>query len=204
MSTKLTLATALSLFVALCGLNCFAQATPATSNATGEIVDAANKFLGSLVEEQRSKVVFDLKDESQRKRWSNLPTTMVKRAGLRMGDLTKPQRDAALAVLAAALSPQGYEKVLQIVEGDEVLRKAENGGGRPMFGHDEYFLAFLGRPSTTDPWIIQFGGHHLGLNITMVGEQGTRPATPAHSRPCMNSKARPCVRSVARRTKHLF
>ena len=38
-----------------------------------------------------------------------------------MGDLTKPQREAALAVLAAALSPQGYEKVLQIVEADEVL-----------------------------------------------------------------------------------
>ena len=47
-----------------------------------------------------------------------------------MGDLTKPQRDAVLAVLAAALSPQGYEKVLQIVEGDEVLRKSS---GQTMF-----------------------------------------------------------------------
>ena len=27
-------------------------------------------------------------------------------------------------MLAAALSPQGYEKVLQIVEADEVLRKS--------------------------------------------------------------------------------
>jgi len=34
-----------------------------------------------------------------------------------MGDLTKPQRDAVLALLASALSPQGYEKVLQIVAG---------------------------------------------------------------------------------------
>ena len=42
-----------------------------------------------------------------------------------MGDLTKPQREAALAVLAAALSPQGYEKVLQIVEADEMLKKIE-------------------------------------------------------------------------------
>ena len=54
-----------------------------------------------------------------------------------MGDLTQPQRDAAMAVLAAALSPQGYEKVLQIVEAEEALRKSE-GGGRLMFGRDEY------------------------------------------------------------------
>ena len=45
-----------------------------------------------------------------------------------MGDLTQPQRDAALAVLAAALSKQGYDKVLQIVEADEVLKSG--GGGK--------------------------------------------------------------------------
>jgi hypothetical protein len=37
-------------------------------------------------------------------------------------------------MLAAALSPQGYEKVLQIMEGDEVLRTSS---GEPMFGRNE-------------------------------------------------------------------
>jgi hypothetical protein len=109
-----------------------------------------------------------------------------------------------LAVLAAALSPQGYEKVLQIVEGDEVLRKAENGGGRPMFGHDEYFLAFLGRPSTTDPWIIQFGGHHLGLNITMVGEQGTLAPSHTGAQPALYELEGKTVRPLGRETDKAF
>lgn len=144
--------------------------------ATGEIVAAAKKYLATLDDGQRGKVIFDFKDDAQRKRWSNLPTGAVQRGGLRMGDLTKPQRDAAMAVLAAALSSKGYEKVQQIVEADELLKTS---GGRMMFGRDEYYISFLGQPSTSEPWMIQFGGHHLGLNITLAGEHGT--LTPSHT-----------------------
>jgi hypothetical protein len=126
---------------------------------------------------------------------------MVKRAGLRMGDLTKPQRDAAMAVLAAALSPQGYEKVSQIVEGDEQLKKS---GGQTMFGHDEYYISLLGQPSTTEPWMIQFGGHHLGLNITLVGERGT--LTPSHTgaQPAIYELEGKTVRPLGREVEKAF
>jgi len=52
------------------------------------------------------------------------------------------------------------------------------GGGPPqfdrdnMFGSDLYYISFLGKPSTTAPWMLQFGGHHLSLNITIVGSKG--------------------------------
>src|ERR1043165_8610623 len=95
-----------------------------TAQSMPEISAAAKKFLATLDESQRGKVVFDFKDEAQRKRWSNLPTSFVKRGGLRMGDLTPAQRDAVMAVLAAALSAHGYQKVVQIVEGDEGLKKS--------------------------------------------------------------------------------
>ena len=133
-------------------LNSFAQTNSAPGAPTAGIVAATKKFLATLDDAQRGKVVFDFKDEAQRKRWSNLPTAIFKRQGLRMGDLAKPQRDAVLAVLAAALSPQGYEKVLQIVEADEVLRKSS---GQTIFGQEEYYVSFLGQPSTTEPWMIQ-------------------------------------------------
>src|SRR6201996_7149528 len=51
-------------------------------------------------------------------------------------------------------------------------------GGRPpfrggdMFGEDLYYISFLGYPSTTAPWMLQFGGHHLALNITIAGSRG--------------------------------
>jgi hypothetical protein len=203
MRTKIILASALYLFAAGFGLSSFAQGSPATAKASVEIATAANKFLATLDEGQRGKVVFDFKDEAQRKRWSNLPTTIVKRAGLRMGDLSKAQRDAVLALLAAALSPQGYEKVLQIMEGDEALRKTD-GGGRVMFGHDEYYVSFLGQPSNTEPWMIQFGGHHLGLNITLVGEQGTLAPSHTGAQPAIYELEGKTVRPLGRETDKAF
>ena len=204
MTTKFVLAPILFLYAFWCGLNTFAQGGSSVGKATGDIVAAANKFLTSLDERQRTNLVFDFKDEAQRKRWSNLPTSMVKRGGLRMGDLTKPQRDAALTVLSAALSPQGYEKVLEIVEGDEVLRKNDNGGGRLMFGHDEYYVSFLGQPSTTEPWMIQFGGHHLGLNITLVGDQGTLAPSHTGAQPALYELEGKTVRPLGRETDKAF
>src|SRR5205085_5953761 len=114
-----------------CGI---AQAQSPSSIAS-TIVANANSFMSSLDEGQRSKVLFDFNDAAQRVKWSNLPTTMVARAGLKMGDLSEAQRKAAMALLAATLSKRGYEKVLAIVTGDEVL-KAASGGGRAMFGRD--------------------------------------------------------------------
>jgi hypothetical protein len=143
--------------------------TPSSVNS--KIVASANGFLSSLDEGQRSKVLFDFNDVAQRMKWSNLPTTMVPRAGLKMGDLSAPQRKAAMGLLAATLSKHGYEKVLAIVEGDEVLRASSRGGG-PMFGRDLFYISILGKPSVKDPWMLQFGGHHLALNITMVGLDG--------------------------------
>lgn len=101
-----------------------------------------------------------------------------------MGDLTQPQRAAAMAVLAAALSPQGLQKVTEIVEGDEVLKRNDHGGpggpgGPAMFGRDEYYISFLGQPSSSEPWMIQFGGHHLGINLTLAGTNAT--IAPSHT-----------------------
>ncbi|WP_051946300.1 DUF3500 domain-containing protein [Verrucomicrobium sp. BvORR106] len=153
-----------------------AATSPAIAEATSRIARAADKFLSTLDEVGRKGAVYAFNDEEQRKRWSNLPTSFVKRGGLRMGDLTPAQREAAMALLATALSPKGYEKVVQIVEADEVLNQ---GSQRKMFGRDEYYISFLGTPSATAPWMIQFGGHHLALNITLAGQNAT--LAPSHT-----------------------
>lgn len=162
----------------------------ATSETTAAIVAAAKSFLATLSEEQRGLVTFDFAGP-QRTGWSNLPTGIFVRKGLRLGDLTTGQRDAALALVAAALSRSGYEKVTNIMNADEVLKDAgggrtggrQGGGGRGggiRFGRDEYYLALLGAPSTTAPWLIQFGGHHLAINVTIVGANNVlTPSLPA-------------------------
>ena len=159
-------------------------AAPATA-ATARVVARAKEFLAALTESQRTKVSFQFDDEKQRTRWSNLPGPMFHREGLRLGDLSATQRSAVMALLSAALSKPGYEKVLAIMEGDEVLKgdMQQKGGGKQKgggaFGHDEYYVSILGAPSLSDPWMLQFGGHHLALNLTIVGSQGV--ITPSHT-----------------------
>jgi len=153
--------------VLCCGL---AQAQSPSSLAS-TIVASANGFLSSLDEGQRSKVLFDFNDAAQRVKWSNLPTSMVPRAGLKMGDLSEAQKKAAMGLLAAALSKRGYEKVLAIVAADEALKISSGARGAAMFGRDLFYISILGKPSVKDPWMLQYGGHHLALNITMVGRE---------------------------------
>jgi hypothetical protein len=89
-----------------------------------------------------------------------------------MGELNPTQRSAAMALVSAALSKRGFEKVQQIVDADEVLKSTDGGNGRLLFGKDLYYISMLGTPSEKTPWMLQFGGHHLALNITIAGERG--------------------------------
>jgi hypothetical protein len=176
--------------------------------ATSRIVSAAKTFLATLDDKQRQSVLFSYDDEEQRKRWSNFPVSMVPRAGISMKEMTPAQRSAAMALVASALSPRGFEKVQEIMQGDEVLKNNESngpqagrgggppppgrggggggrGGGGLMFGSDLYFLSILGAPSEKDPWMLQFGGHHLALNITIIGERGILTPTLTGAQPAL-------------------
>src|SRR5579871_2670869 len=154
-------------------------------SVTANVVEAANRFLATLTPAEHAKGTFEF-NSTQKSGWSNLPTGIFQRKGLRFGDLKPAQREAALKLVASALSRQGYQKVTEIMNGDEVLRKAEGGrtGGRPSdgvkFGLDEYYIALLGKPSTSTPWMIQFGGHHLAINVTILGDNSVMtPSLPA-------------------------
>ncbi|MBA2525405.1 MAG: DUF3500 domain-containing protein [Pyrinomonadaceae bacterium] len=195
------------------------------SDTTGKTVAAAKAFLATLDDAGRAKVSFPFNSE-QKTKWSNFPVGIYPRNGLRLGDLSAPQRDAEMKLLATVLSEPGLKKVKEIMEGDEVLKATDTGPGGPPpggppsgepqpapqgspqgappaspsgapqggrqgesrggpprdigFGRDNYYIAFLGAPSLTDPWMIQFGGHHLALNITIVGKANVMtPSLPA-------------------------
>ena len=151
--------------------------------ATSRIVSAANTFLSALDPAQRQKVLFAFDDAKQRANWSNLPTSFVPRGGLSLREMNTAQRNAAMALVSSALSPRGFEKVEQIMQGDEVLKIKE--ANAPIFGKDLYYISILGRPSEKDPWMLQFGGHHLALNITIAGERGVLTPTLTGAQPAL-------------------
>ncbi|MBV8843307.1 MAG: DUF3500 domain-containing protein [Bryobacterales bacterium] len=164
--------------------------------ATSRMVGAANSFLATLDQKQRQRLLFAFDDEKQRARWSNLPVAMVPRSGLGMGELNASQRSAAMALVASALSKTGFEKVQQIMDGDETLKRNE--GGNPMFGKDLYFISILGTPSEREPWMLQFGGHHLALNITISGDRGVLTPTLTGAQPSLYTINGKTVRPLGR------
>ncbi len=141
---------------------------PASSDHSPKaIAEAANKFLASLSDDQRKRVVFDLQSP-ERRAWTNLPPR-PDAGGIRLGDLKSEQVKAACDLLAAMLSPAGYAKVRNIMLADDQL--LIGGRPRPGFGTEQFSIVVFGKPSETEPWAFQLDGHHLGLNVSITGDQ---------------------------------
>ena len=168
------------------------QQSGPSADTTRRAVTAAEAFLATLTPAQRSQANLDL-NEKTRTVWSNLPTgtTMqvgaTRRNGLRLGDMTPPQEKAALALVATVLSRDGYQKAMQVVDADQLLEERSAPTRKPgapvRFGRVEYYVAILGKPSTTDRWMIQFGGHHLAINVTVAGGQNVLAPTHTGAQP---------------------
>jgi hypothetical protein len=192
-----------------------AAATPQgdkTPEHTAKAVAAADKFLQGLTDAQRAKATFEF-DSPKRAGWSNLPPGIVPRNGVRMGELSKEQRAAALEVVAAVTSKEGYQKVLDIIEADDVLAKGGGKGGKDKggkggkdmgFGFDNFYLAFFGKPSATTPWLMEFGGHHLGLNVTVIGKDFVLTPTLTCAQPSSFTRDGKTVRPLGQEVDTAF
>lgn len=153
--------------------NAPAGAATAKRGAAPEAVLTATKaFLGTLDDTQKAAVTAK-RTPANLAQWSNLPNQVFTRAGLRMDSLDRAQQDAVLAILRAALSPEGYAQVAGVRAGDDVWA-AQHG---PAFGAGTFFVRILGTPAATGKWTVQFGGHHLAINATMDGKDMTLAPT---------------------------
>jgi hypothetical protein len=149
-----------------------AQATTTAGSTTGQnatpaIVAAANAFVATLNDTEKSTGLFDWSNTAQRQRWSNFPPAGFKRAGLMWGNLSAAQQNAWLAIMQATLSTEGYNRVNAEWSADDALLAQEGTGGG--FGRNNYYIALIGAPSETDPWQWQWGGHHVTVNATIAG-----------------------------------
>lgn len=104
------------------------QRTPPPAVPITRVMAATTTFLNTLDERQRAKVSRPL-NSTTRTVWSNLPTGSVmqvgatERNGLKFGDMTDAQREAAMAGVATVLSRSGYQKVVEIINGDQRLKE---------------------------------------------------------------------------------
>ena len=126
--------------------------------------------------------------------WSNYPVSDVLRPGQQMGQLTPSQQSAVLHLLQILLSVKGYEKVQDIMGSDQTL--AESGTSFAS-GKAVYTIAIFGQPSETKPWMVQFGGHHLGLNIVIDGAHGVMTPTLTGAQPAIYKRDGKTVRVLS-------
>ena len=201
-----------------------AAAAPTTPQAqTQATVAAATAFLNTLSAEQRGKVQFSFAAQPKATAanfkggmggrmtfvgeqygqavWSNFPVSDVARPGVQLGSLSAQQRAAAMHLLQVLLSPQGYQKVLAIMGSDQALA---DGGTHFAAGKDTYTLALFGPPSATAPWLVQFGGHHLGLNVLIAGTHGVLTPTLTGAQPAVYQSEGKTVRVLAQENDKAF
>lgn len=141
-------------------------AVPQADEKTQAIVAAAQSFLDTLNDEQHAAALFAFDDREQRANWSNFPDPVVPRKGVMRGEMSEVQRLALDGLLAEVLSPAGMDNLRWQLAADDA---SDEGSDFPRFGADYYYVAFLGEPAADAPWMLQFGGHHLAINATVVG-----------------------------------
>src|SRR5262249_44250125 len=69
---------------------------------------------------------------------------------------------------------------------------------------DLYFISVLGTPSEKDPWILQFGGHHLALNITIAGSSGILTPSLTAAQPALFTLNGKTVRPLGQENDKAF
>ncbi len=204
-----------AILVASCaiGVSAALQRAPATPDTTARAVAAADAFLATLDAAQRGKANLDF-NEQTRVVWSNLPSGIPmqvgakERNGVKLGALTPAQQKAALALVAATLSADGFRKAMAIVDADEALEISSAPSRAPTapvrFGRGEYYVSILGKPSAAAPWMMQFGGHHLAINVTLAGSQNVLAPTHTGAQPASYSVDGKLIRPLGQENDRAF
>ncbi|KAL4871711.1 hypothetical protein BDV12DRAFT_194171 [Aspergillus spectabilis] len=133
------------------------------------IVSATNNLLSLLTPTQKQRLNYHI-DSPEWRTWSN-PEFLLSNKGLRLDDpeVTPQICSAVLAVLAATLSPEGYDKAVKAMRINHFLGELVE-SPRVMNEYSYNFVLF-GKPSTERPWGWSFYGHHLCLNIFLYKNQ---------------------------------
>lgn len=143
-----------------------AHAQAKRSRAASEMAQRAQAFVATLdpAQSERARLPFD---GPARKDWHFVPRD---RPGIYWGELSKPQQEAARALLHSALSAQGIAKVEGVITLEAVLHEIESRPGAPADGRNpaRYALAVFGDPTGKEPWGWRIEGHHLSLSFTSV------------------------------------
>ena len=129
---------------------------------------AARAYLDGLAPHQRVVGALPM-DAPEWRLWTNaIPTWQPK--GMRLERLAADDRDRALAVVQASLSPAGYAQVRAAMALNANLGELID-DYRDTLTEFAYWFTVFGDPSGGAPWGWQLMGHHVDLHCVFVGGQ---------------------------------
>ncbi|HTE34563.1 MAG TPA: DUF3500 domain-containing protein [Chryseolinea sp.] len=138
--------------------------TTQTMAQQNDLPAKANAFLATLSEPLKLKAQYKFDDE-ERFNWHFVPKS---RNGVCFRDFNDAQSAAAMSLLKASLSAQGYEKTTAIISLENVLKVVENRGPDDKFRDPlNYYLTIFGTPGEK-VWGWRFEGHHVALNFSSL------------------------------------
>ena len=150
---------------------------PSAAEGVAQMAAAADRFLDVLNDGAKAKAHVAL-DDAGRTKWAFVPDSSLggPRQGLPVGAMTTRQRLYAHALLASALSSEGYVRSLNVMALEAVLHDLE--GQNPIRDPDLYYFTVFGTPAADGAWGWRCEGHHLSLNFT-VADGKLVSATPS-------------------------
>lgn len=139
-----------------------------TGTSSRRAIEAARGYLAALEEYQLLVARLPM-DSPDWRLWTNaFPVWSPK--GLRLDRLTGPQREAALALAEASLSPEGFGAVRTAMKLNGALGEFVR-DYRESLGEYTYYFTVFGKPSAQEPWGWQLMGHHVDVHCVFVGTQ---------------------------------
>lgn len=129
-------------------------------------VAAARSYLDALAPHRRTVANLPM-DAPEWRLWTNaVPTWSPK--GMRLERLGADDRDRALAVVEASLSPRGYAAVRTAMALNQNLGELVD-DYRDTLTEFAYWFTVFGQPASDAPWGWQLMGHHIDLHCVFVG-----------------------------------
>jgi len=129
--------------------------------ATG-MKSAALVYLASLDPAKAGRTTFPF-DGAERTNWHWTVTSTFPRSGVMLSELDTSQYRAAMDLLAASLSPRGFDKVQDIMRLQAILPP---GAADPL----AYHVSVFGDPNASH-WGWRLEGHHLSHHFSFVDGQ---------------------------------
>ncbi len=148
-------------FVVLAIVTAGAATLQDKAGRTASMAEAAQAFLDSLTPEQRSAAMFAF-DSDDRFDWHYIPR---ERKGVSLRAMSGAQKKAALALVEASLSAEGYDKSERIRQLEQILFDRE---GRAIRDTELYFFMIFGDPTADGTWGWRYEGHHISQNWTVL------------------------------------